>query len=411
VSYPPVRTEELLMRLRRAAEGEESPAEVAPLVDQTVASTTVTLEKFLAEANPEMSAETRESIADGLRAYLETLGKLRVGLITGGLEPLIEEAQERVNAVRAAQLAHQAELAQGPTVFPFLNRLLLQSPNWEALKQEAPAFLQWVRSGLRVRTVSPLNAQVVAQLQELLEGLPQVDRPRLEELASKLASMLAEPAREERAGPTVIGPVNDVLAALDDRENGDAFVLQHLTECRNYLRQVVPPSSSADVLGALHTVLATLDQLERAVREKLEFEEVLMAAFLLENHANILVDIVAAAQAPPKDICFVKGLPALFQSVLDAGTDFLAGRIDADVMYQASEHLELAVSQMQRTAEGAKGAPVETLWQAFDMLREAAESLRTLADTGDAGALEVASSLCVQADALLTEVNAAATKG
>lgn len=403
-----MKTEELLMRLRRAAEGEEPRADVAPLVDQVVMFTTLTLHRFSADENPEMPAETRETITDGLKAYLETLGRVRAALNgEDELGPLLDETQERVNAVRAAQLAHQAQLAQGPTVFPFLNRLLLPSPNWEALKQEAPGFLQWVRSGLRVRTVSPVDAQVVVKLQEALEALPQVDAGQLSELAHRLAAILAEPPREERSGPTPIASINGVLAALDDRENGDAFVLQHLTECRLSLRQAVPVSSSADLLGALQTVLATLDQLERAVREKLEFEEVLMAAFLLENHANSLADIWASSQAPAGDICFVKGLPALFQSVLDAGTDFLAGRIDGDTVLEASEHLELAVGQMQRQTEAVKDARVNTLAQAYEMLREAAESLRALAATGDAGCLEIASSLCVQADEI---INSMATK-
>lgn len=410
MSYPPVRTEELLMRVKRASQGEDDPAQVASLVDQVTMFTTLTLQKFLGDQDPEMPESTRETIAEGLKAYLETLTRLRAALAEGGpLDELLEETQARVTAVRTAQTEHQATLAQGPTVFPFLNRLLLPSPRWDNLKAEAPAFLQWVRGELRLRTVTPLEAQVAVKLQDLLEKIPEVDRAQLEEVAYKLAAVLSQPPREESAGPTPIPPVNAVLAALDDRGEGNAFVLQHLTECRNYLRQIVPLSAPAEVLAALDTVLKTVDQLERAVRENLEFEEVLMAAYLLESHANSLAGVFAASQAPPGDIYFVKGLPVLFQSVLDAGTDFLAGRIEADVVLDASEHLERAVGEMQRQIETTKDARAEAVWQAIDILREACESLRALAASGDESSLEYASTLCVQANDILTEVNAAAT--
>lgn len=425
-----MRIEQLLFRVRRAlAEGEPLP-ELAPLIESAEVSTQQTLHRFLSdsEGDVEMTPASREAISQALQAYLVVLARMRVAALAEDrvtLHGLGSEAQKSVMNVRQAQSAHQASLAQGATVFPYLNRLLLQFSAARAggdrqrllgLLRQSPGFLQWLRFELAGRTVSPVDAQAVFHLQQLLqavehsvqsgEALPDI-QPTVVELAPRLAGLLAEPLKDGPPGQTKIPAVDRVFQALEICTGADEevdFLLAVVDQCRTSLQNVVPTDSPAEMVLRLNFVLSSLDKMDHCLRERTGFEDLVAAAGQLEASSNTLFETVLEGQKPqpgqPGNLCpQTLGLPLIFRSVLEPAYAFVDGRSDRNTVAAAADHLESAASKMQKEASRATGgdARLQAIQEALELMREAAETLRGLAASGNANLLEFASSLCRQA--------------
>jgi hypothetical protein len=433
----PIRTEELLARVGQVVAGIDPPQEVIPLIEATMSSTEQNWQRFLLESteDAEMPTETRERIAKALEDYLESLTRMRQAAGSEDLALLattLDEAEKDVTAIRQAQDDHKATLSAGPTPFPYLNRLLIQyaavrqgadSMRLVALLDEASSFLQWIRTELATREVDPSDAQTAFHLQQFLEALqgavladealPEVHNDIIE-LASHLAGLLTQPLLEaEEPGPTPIPAVNQVLQALSSCTGSPEefdFLLSVLDQCRNYLRTILPVTSPPDVVASLNAVLASLDEMERCLREQIGYEELVASATDLESSATALSNTLADCQdtdeaGSSEFTSMTEGLHVMFRSVLRPAFAFVDGGSDPDTIFAASEHLERAASQMQAEAQKATQGDerLDGIQEALELMNEAAEMLRELASTGNPKMLEIATGLCHQASGLLNE--------
>ncbi len=165
-----------------------------------------------------------------MEEYLESLrGVARSDDPAGALEVV----EAKILQVRAAQTTQQQRLATEPTLFPFVNRLLLHyqtvregaHPRRLAqILEEAPNFLRWLRLELADRLVPPKQTRAVFHLEQLLEAIEGLlengeELPPIEsevvELASGLTGWLAEPSPEAHQGPTPIPAVNKLFQAVE----------------------------------------------------------------------------------------------------------------------------------------------------------------------------------------------------
>ncbi|MBS2039208.1 hypothetical protein JST97_29765 [bacterium] len=419
-----MRTEELMTRVRAAAGGAEPMTEMAPLIESVELGTQQILRQFLADAESdvEMASATREQISNALTQYLSALGRMREAALSQDprlLSQSVDGAEACVNLVRSAQDAHQAQVAQGATVFPYLNRVLFHyglarsggaRTRLLELLREAPSFIHWLRFELEGREVSPVTAQQVFHLQQLLEAvtataavggaLPDI-QPEVVALAPQLAVMLEGPLRPGAAkGPTPIPAVNRVFKALETctgAEDEVEFLLSVLGQCRTSLRTVVPPGGLLEPMRRLNFVLNSLDKMERCLRERTAFEELVAAAGQLEASSKTLAQVVAASAPPPAPQTIppnpqTQGLPVIFASVLDAGYAFVNGSCDANTLRAAAQHLDAAASKMQKeTARVSQSdSRLDSIQQGLELMRETAETLRGLAGSGNANLLEFA---------------------
>ncbi|MFN8612170.1 MAG: hypothetical protein U0931_31790 [Vulcanimicrobiota bacterium] len=420
-----------MTRVRAAAGGAEPMAEMAPLIESVELGTQQILRQFLAdsEGDAEMAAASREKIVAALGDYLTALGRMREAALGGDprtLSQSVDGAEACVQSVRVAQDEYQAGLVQGATVFPFLNRILTRYAQARlgadrtrllALLREAPSFIHWLRFEMEAREVPPQASQQVFHLRQLLEAvaatvaaggvLPDIEAD-VAQLAPQLAVMLEQPLRSGAAkGPTPISAVNRVFKALETctgEEDEVDFLLTVLGQCRTALRTVVPPGSMLEPMRRLNFVLNSLDKMERCLRERTAFEELVAAAGQLEASSKTLAAAMAAcAPAPvPQSIPpspHTHGLPVVFASVLDAGYAFVGGNCDAATVRAAASHLDGAASKMQKeTARASQSdSRLDSIQQGLELMREAAESLRGLAGSGNANLLEFARVQCRQA--------------
>ncbi len=406
-------------------------ADMAALIESVELTTGHTLRQFLtdSEFDIEMPPPTREKIAGALNEYLAGLSRMRQACLAEDprvLSQCVDEAERNVNSVRAAQTEHYSTLTQGATVFPFLNRLLTHYAGARnggdrqrllALLKDAPSFVLWLRFELAARQVSPVAAQQIYHLQQLLEAvratvqsgglLPDIQRD-VAELAPRLAGLLDEPMRPgAEKGPTPIPAVNRVFQALETCTGEDDevdFLLTVIRQCRTSLRSVVPPGGLLMVMRRLNFVLGSLDKMEHCLRERTGFDDLVAAAGQLEASAKTLAETVAASLPPPtpKPIptsVHTQGMPVLFRSVLDPAYAFLEGQCDADTVRAAARHLDAAVVRMQKeTARSSQAdSRLDAIQEGMQLMREAAESLRGLAASNNGQMLEFARTQCRQA--------------
>ncbi|MBN9414252.1 MAG: hypothetical protein J0I12_02380 [Candidatus Eremiobacteraeota bacterium] len=404
---------------------------MAPLIESVELTTQHILRQFMAdtEYDVEMPPPTREKIAGALNVYIGGLARMRQASLDQdprALSMSVDEAERNVNSVRSAQTEHHSTLAQGVTVFPFLNRLLTHYALARAggdrtrlmsLLQEAPSFVHWLRFEMAGRQVSPMAAQQVYHLQQLLDAvrttvqsggpLPDI-QPDLTQLAPQLAVMLEEPLRPgAEKGPTPISAVNRVFQALETCTGEDDevdFLLTVLSQCRTSLRSVVPPGGMLEAMRRLNFVLNSLDKMEHCLRERTAFEELVAAAGQLEASSKTLAAAVttAAPKATHQPIPSnpnTKGLPVIFASVLDAGYAFLDGLCDASTVRAAAQHLDTAASKMQKESAAIPqgDSRLDAIQEGLELMREASETLRGLAASGNANMLEFARTQCRQA--------------
>ena len=433
----PVRTEELLVRLNQAANNEFSLEELVPLVERAHSSAQKSWERFIHEQteNVEMPIETRETIAVALESYLDCLLEIREAANKGQQGPLASlarEAEMRVKTIRKAQDSHRQTLASGPTLFPYLNRLLLQynavrhgkdAQRLLVLLKDSPSFIQWIRTEVKSRSVDHIDMQLVFQLRQFLEALhnsvlknealPDIEDD-LGDLASQIAGSLARPRVESKElGPTTIPSVNQVLEALSTWTGNSEefeFILSLMGQCRNSLRTVTPVSSPPFVVESLNRLLACLDTLEQCLMEQIGFDQLVQSASKVEIAAKSLAEAVDNFEmnrlrntTPFSDT--TKGLSPMFRSVLQPGYNFLDGRADVDLVLQASEHLENSAIGIQNEATRTKAGDkrLEAIQQALGFMREASGMLRELATSGNPKWIDIATGLCFQATDHLSE--------
>lgn len=420
-----------MTRVRAAAGGAEPMEEMAPLIESVELGTGHILRQFLAETDSdgETEAATRDKIANALGEYLGALARMREAALGGeprSLSQSVDGAEACVKAVRSAQDEHQASLNQGPTIFPYLNRMLLHYSRARlggdrtrllALLRDGSSFIHWLRFEMEAREVSPLAAQQVFHLRQLLEAvaataaaggsLPDIQAD-VAQLAPQLAVMLEEPLRSGAAkGPTPISAVNRVFKALETctgEEDEVEFLLTVLGQCRTSLRTVVPPGAMLEPMRRLNFVLNSLDKMERCLRERTAFEELVAAAGQLEASSKTLAAAVAACAPPPVAQAIpssphTQGLPIIFASVLDAGYAFMDGKCDAATVRAAAAHLDGAANKMQKESSRIpqSDSRLESISQGLELMREAAETMRGLATSGNANLLEFARVQCRQA--------------
>ncbi len=423
----PPRTEVLLARIRCLCAGEEDAAEVLNIIDLAHSHMKSTWQKFLIESteDAEMPVETRGKIAQSLEDYMDTLLAMRDAIDDSDLDLLsqgLEKAETNVETIRAAQNEHKASLLAGPTLFPFLNRLLIQtstvragadSMRLTALLNDAPSFLRSLRTELESRATSPLKAQVVYQIQQTFEALqaalqaeealPEIEED-ITEFASQLAGLLAEaPLESSLRGSTPLSAINQVLRAVGSLSGANEdldFFLALLDQSRNQLRSLLPPTSPLEHLDRLNLVLDDLDTLQRCVTEEAGYDDMLTATSNLESSATELSTVLPGPEATENAYSeFLNGLPPLFRSILLPGYAFLDGQASADDVFAASDHLEESASEMMRETEELPqdDATLGVLKDALEDMREAADMLRLLAESANAQYLEAATSLCYQA--------------
>ena len=424
-----------MAQIRLLCVGEGEPDDVVPLIDATHSSIHQTWQKFLIESteDAEMSLAAREKIAQALEDYLDSLLKMRDA--TGErefelLSTLVEQSEANVEAIRAAQNEHKASLLTGPTLFPFLNRLLIQhrtvraganTMRLAALLNEGPSFLRSLRTELDRRAISPVKVQVVFHLQQALEKLQtalesEVELPDIEEeiseFASQLAGMLAEaPLESSMRGATPLSGVNQVLQALGaltgSKEDLD-FFLSLMDQCRNQLRSLLPVSSPADHLEKLNLVLDDLDNLQECVLEEAGYDDMVNATNDLESSANELSAVLPGSEDTGDRYSeFIGHLPPLFKSILIPAYAFLEGQASADDVFAASEHLESSTSELMRETEELPqdDKAIIIMRDALETMREAADMLRDFAESANPQLLEIATSLCHQASDQLKQAN------
>lgn len=419
------RTEELLARIRRVCDEEEPAEGVVPLIEAAYRALKQTRNEFLRESqdDPEMPESAREKIGSALTEYLDLLLEMRESaseLDLDALEAGLEETEKAVERVRSSQDEHKATLATGATLFPFLNRVLLQatavrngagSARLLALLAEAPPFLKSLRTELERRGTSPMKSQTVFHLQQTLEALqtaiesgePLPDRePEIANFASQLAGLLAEPPLENpEEGATPLPAVNQVLAALDGVKSDLEFLLALLDQCQDYLRSLLPVSSPPEQVERLNEVLETLDALRNWASEGGDAENKQALSADLISTATDLASILTDSQLGGLEQYseFVEDLPPIFKSVLIHGYLYLDGQGSADNVYAASEHLYSSADEMlAQTEELSQDDPSrDSLREVVDLMREAADMLRDLAESANVQYLEIASSLCYQA--------------
>lgn len=432
-----VRTEELLVQVGQAVAGHQSPQDLVPMIEVVAATTQATWQKFLIETteDAEMPAETREAIAKALEDYLDSLERMREAASTEDLQALAgvaQDAQQNVESIRAAQDAHKAALAQGPTSFPYLNRLLIQyavardggnSMRLRALLNDSGTFTQWLRTELAGREVSPEEAQSVFHLQQFLDALQQAvegdgELPDIEEdladLAAHLQTLLVLPSTDAHlVGPTPIPAVNQVLHALSSCSGSQVefdFLLSVIDQCRSSLRGILPISSPSDLVSHLNTVLENLARMEECLTQQIGFDELVTSATDLEFSANALDQAISDSRGSSRGAeeysPQTEGLHPMLRSVLEPAYVFLDGGGDADTVFEASDHLELTATSMRKDAaeRGIEGDErTLAIQDAVEFMNEAAEMLREVATNGNSKLLEMATALCFQAAARLQE--------
>lgn len=414
-----VSTEELLARARLVAAGEGSSLELTSALESATTSTLQSLQRFLtdSEGDASMPQEMRHAISQGMEGFLQALQALQRATVQNDLSALQEalaEAESKVQEVRSAQLAHQASLAQGPTVFPFLNRLLMQyqsalegGDRQRALElmEGKVAFSQWLRNSMVARAISPVDAQIVYELQTLLDDVEFALRERAElpaiesvfiELSSAIAGLLSEPIVSAEEGPTPVAAVNQVFEALSACTGAGEeveFLYSVMAQCKNSLRTMVPANSSEQALAALTAVLQALDRIERCLREGTGYDDLVEGSGALEATAIELYQAAGDSRLEPAGFSeSTDGLPPFLRSILLPAFAFLDGGADSDTIFSACDHLDQTASNLlKQTSMSDQGDErVADLSHAAEAMREAAEMLRGLASNGDERLLNLA---------------------
>lgn len=425
-----LRTEELLIHARRAVKEVGRMPELVPLLETSIEATRQKLDRFVKESenDAEMPPPIREELKSALEGYLSSQKAMHRAASerdSHALAAALKEAENQVQAVRSIQLSHRGMIAQGPTVFPYLNRVLIQygavreggdPARLVQLLHSSSNFCRWLRNEATSGAVSAVDTQEVYHLQQLLDALAASLKADQElpdihddvvELTTRLAELVGD-REEPDEGPTSVPAVNQVFKALASCTGAPEevdFLVAVVEQCREAVRTLVPPSAGGEMMEAVNAVLNSLDTLERCMVEQIGYEELLAAAGDLESSTVRLSTLLAARGEDPEFAALTEGLSALFKSVLQPAYAFLNGEGDPDTVRAACDHLELSASRIQREAGRVEGEEkrLQAIQEALELMGEAAETLRAVASTGNAGLFQVATALCFQATNRLKE--------
>jgi len=399
-----MRIEELVAVVQSTLAEGRPLSELEEPIQAVLEVTEVNLERFLEDTqnDPEMPAETREKLREALEDCLDSLEGIQDALPEGNeaVRQSVQETLECVQLVRKLQLDHQASLAEGPTSFAFVNRLLVQAARGDgqrvqSLLQDRFAFLQLLREELALRTLGPRDSQVLFDLQAVLDrkvsDLPAFSTDLLA-AAGRLQPLLSRPAQTRPGGfLTVLGVERLAQLLKEYQGKPEEGVEAALASCRTAVRQSVPPSAPPAALQALSKLLAHMDLLEEDLQDQvvdLRAHSETLLALGKELEAALVVAPVAQDFRPESE-----GLPILFRSVLEPAYALLEGGGDSGLVFAAAQHLQTMLDQM----EESQPEPSEDLEEALQVLSEAIEALQAVAGTGGPIQLEMASDLCREA--------------
>lgn len=447
------RTRKLIEEARRVVREQSSASALVPLLDEVVAEATEAAMRFEADStgNPEVQAAERTAWSKCFKDCLQALQTLRDGLDEGNPARILtatEAVEKAIAALRDAQTTHQRIIASGPTAFIFLNRVIAQFEHLQeagtdrrfalALMADVPEFLTRLEKdvsaarGAAFDEERALNAQrAVVLLAQELEALKKAlgknnaptfqaaARRKLVEAAATVTTFLQEMVQTTLAsGPTAIMPVNMMLTAIEGLRNERISTLEFLdalTYGRTDLQALTASTSATEVVHARDAVNEVIERIAQAAREhdleRLQNEAELLkgAAYNLALFLNVsstsafdddelLLDVVEHGGTAPGE----QGLPRSLQDVLDAGTAFLAGGADRELVLEAAARLDRMSSHFREIANNVvdQSGAMPTVHEGVSLIEDAAASFRTLAQTGDTRALDAARALLTQAASL-----------
>ena len=222
--------------------------------------------------------------------------------------------------------------------------------------------------------------------------------------------MLVAPKLEDKRGPTQVEAVNLVLEALSactGQSQEFDFLLSTISQCRDYFRSSFPLSTPDQVLENLKPILSNLDAMEYCLKEQNDFNQLVRAATDLERTTNDFLKSSENREEQALDfVSETEGLPMMLRSLLEPAFRFLDGSVEIDVVFEAADHLETMVSQMQHQASLVQSdVKLESIQQALQLMQETSEILRELAETGNPQLLDYAQDLSRQVAAHLQEAD------
>ena len=402
-----MRIEELMAQVQQTLAEGGSLIELEEPIQAVLDVTEENLERFLAdtEADSEMPAETRDQLREALESCLDALEGMQDALPEGSeaVQRQVDQTLEKVKRVRSLQLEHEASLSAGPTTFAFVNRLLTRDlAGTRMLLQDRFSFLQLLRDELALRMLAPRDSQVLFDLQAVLDrdvqDLPAFQADLLT-AAGRLEPLLSRPAHGRASGLLSVLGLERLVTLLKEYQGKlEEGVESALTRCRSAVQQSVPPSSPPAALQALSKLLSRLDLVQEDLQEApQEYAEIRGHAEALAHLGQELQRALVVAPGPQSYRAETEGLPIIFRSVLEPAYAFLEGRGDANLVFAASQHLQVLLDQMDEN----EPEPAEQLEEALQVLSEAIEALQAVAGTGGPLQMELATELCWDAAAKL----------
>lgn len=426
-------TEEFFATLLRYAQDQESPETASSAIMANLALSEERHRQFqtdFPEGSLELSAELRKALDEGFRDYLRVLTALSQELSSETATRALPELQQAVRKIRTAQMEHQQNLAEGPTMLPYLNRFLLyynharSGGDKEGLVKvlsEYATFLQWLSKELARREIDPAINALVFQLRGFFSSVERglaagEELPAVAEDITELGQVLSEALSAEttggQQGPTQIPAINQLFEALatltgDHEEMG--YIMSLIAQCRRYMRATCPTRSSADIIKGLGVVLGRLEQMERIFEGREGFEALEECAEQLEHETNRLFALVQQQTQSEKFESplfeeHTEGLPPFYKSLLlpayrmvEAGGQPEQVEAAADFLEASSEHYQSLLAQLD--SEDSKLSLEESLASA----RDAASLMRALAEEGNPALLPLISMHCRQSTEKLRE--------
>ncbi|MBS2040627.1 hypothetical protein JST97_36915 [bacterium] len=408
-----MRIEELVAQVQQTLE-QGTPLD--PLEDSILAvldATEANLEGFLEESqgDPEMPSETRERLRDAMEACLDSLEQMQDSLLQGSqaLQDSLQDTLEKVYRVRQLQLEHQSSMAEGPTSFAFLNRLLLHAGRGDRsrtldLLHDRQNFLQLLREELALRTLGPRDSLVLFELQAVLDReVKDLESFQVDLLAAagRLAPLLARPAERRPTGLVATLGLERLARFLKEYHGKPEDGVQSaLGRCRTALQGTVPPSSPPAALAALNQLLRLLDQLQADLLEAPEGLSDIRA-----HSAQVLAlgqQLESSLALSPEARSYSsqsEGLPLVFRSVLEPAYALQEGRGDSNLVLAAAQHLQTLLDKL----DDDHPEPSDDLEEALQVLSEAIEALQAAAGSGGPLQVELADALCREAAGKLKE--------
>ncbi|MHB2020909.1 MAG: hypothetical protein ACYCW6_28565 [Candidatus Xenobia bacterium] len=465
----PTLTEQMLALAQEVVAGRAAPEALRPMVTTLAGGMMGAQTQFVHEAsgNPEVPQDRVQTVLEAFQRFgsgLETM----VAAISAGDRGQIEQAaavvSEAANTIKSQQDEYQAAVARnGPTGFPYLNRLLIHL-HWMmeggtetrftlATLNDLPQFVARVQDDVRTqeqrvqhgearqlvdeacKNLAIAGHELATQLQQ---GVPPREslesmRDRIGQVAEQLAQGLGAYVETSlSSGPTPILVVNLLLQAVENWQSGiiSAGNFRVVVEQTvNTLRGQVEQIGNSDLAMAFDEVETVLLRMDNAASQD-ALEDVLVLMPRLRDAAYELATRAATGAGPPDFddeeslLDLVHGaegigarpqagpltLPSNLQRVLDIANAYLAGGASASDLQESIDAMERQMigtrNKATREAGRTPGAEklVPPLEKGLDSLQEALNCLRALLQDGDRRALDAARGLMTQATEQLLAV-------